>query len=109
MRRFLSILFGDDSVFAEAAAGPGFADEHVAAAALMVEAMQYGSGIFGSALVGVFADGTPWPMGWVIALCGLGSLASTRLLVPPRSAANAAGESGAEDAGPGRGPPLAAR
>jgi uncharacterized tellurite resistance protein B-like protein len=38
MKRFLSILFGDDSVFAEAAAGPRFADEHVAAAALMVEA-----------------------------------------------------------------------
>jgi uncharacterized tellurite resistance protein B-like protein len=39
MKRFLSILFGDDGAFADAAAGPaGFANEHVAAAALMVEA-----------------------------------------------------------------------
>lgn len=37
MRRFLSILFGDDSAFADAGS-PAFADEHVAAAALMVEA-----------------------------------------------------------------------
>jgi DHA1 family bicyclomycin/chloramphenicol resistance-like MFS transporter len=35
--------------------------------------MQYGMGIAGSALVGAFADGTPWPMGWVIALLGIGS------------------------------------
>ena len=44
--------------------------------------VQYGSGIVGSALVGAFADGTPWPMGWVIALAGIGSLLCARLLVP---------------------------
>ena len=37
-------------------------------------ALQYGSGIFGSGLLGIFADGTPWPMGWIIAVCGLGCL-----------------------------------
>ncbi|WP_020674820.1 hypothetical protein [Geopsychrobacter electrodiphilus] len=27
-------------------------------------------------------NGTPWPMGWVIAICGIGSLISMRLLIP---------------------------
>jgi DHA1 family bicyclomycin/chloramphenicol resistance-like MFS transporter len=38
-----------------------------------VGAIHYGSGIFGSALVGTFANGTPWPMGWVIGIAGVGS------------------------------------
>lgn len=38
----------------------------------LVGAIQYGSGIIGSALVGMFADGTPWPLGWVIGLMGIG-------------------------------------
>ena len=59
----------------------GFPDRAGAVSAL-VGAIQYGSGIFGSALVGLFADGTPWPMGWVIAASALGSLASMRLLLP---------------------------
>ncbi|MDB6174143.1 MAG: drug transporter protein [Chthoniobacteraceae bacterium] len=58
----------------------GFSKRAGAVSAL-VGAIQYGSGIIGSALVGVFADGTPWPMGWVIALAGIGSLLCTRLLV----------------------------
>jgi MFS transporter, DHA1 family, multidrug resistance protein len=45
-----------------------------------VGAVQYGCGIIGSGLVGIFADGTPWPMGWVIAVAGLGSFASATLL-----------------------------
>ncbi len=52
------------------------------AVSALIGALQYGSGIAGSGLVGAFADGTPWPMGWVIALCGIGSLACTRLLAP---------------------------
>lgn len=48
----------------------------------LVGALQYGSGIIGSGLVGVFADGTPWSMGWVISLAGLGSLACTLMLLP---------------------------
>lgn len=39
----------------------------------LVGAIQYGSGIAGSGLVGALADGTPWPMGWVIAVMGVGS------------------------------------
>ncbi|MFG1378735.1 multidrug effflux MFS transporter [Xanthobacter autotrophicus] len=55
--------------------------ERAGAVSALVGALQYGSGILGSALVGAFADGTPWPMGWVIAVAGIGSLACTRLLV----------------------------
>ena len=49
------------------------------AASAVVGAIQYGSGMIGSALIGVFADGTPWPMGCVIALAGIGSLISAVL------------------------------
>jgi MFS transporter, DHA1 family, multidrug resistance protein len=47
--------------------------DRAGAVSALVGAFQYGSGIFGSALVGIFADGTPRPMGWVIAATGLGS------------------------------------
>lgn len=57
--------------------------ERAGAVSALVGALQYGSGILGSALVGLFADGTPWPMGWVIAACGLGSFACTWLLHLP--------------------------
>ena len=56
--------------------------ERAGAVSALVGAIQYGSGIIGSALVGAFADGTPWPMGGVIALAGIGSLLCARLLVP---------------------------
>ena len=56
--------------------------ERAGAVSALVGAIQYGSGIIGSALVGAFADGTPWPMGAVIALAGIGSLLCARLLVP---------------------------
>jgi DHA1 family bicyclomycin/chloramphenicol resistance-like MFS transporter len=46
--------------------------EFSGSASALAGALQYGSGILGSALVAVFADGTPWPMGWVVAICGLG-------------------------------------
>lgn len=55
--------------------------QRAGAVSALVGALQYGSGIIGSGLVGLFADGTPWPMGWVIALCGIGSLLSMRLLM----------------------------
>ena len=42
----------------------------------------FAGGVVGSALVGALADGTPWPMGLVIAMCGLGSFASARALLP---------------------------
>lgn len=48
----------------------------------LIGAIHYGSGIAGSGLVGAFADGTPWPMAWVILVCGLFSLLSMGLLIP---------------------------
>jgi MFS transporter, DHA1 family, multidrug resistance protein len=58
--------------------------ERAGSVSALVGAIQYGSGIIGSALVGAFADGTPRPMGWVIALAGIGSLLCARLLVSAR-------------------------
>ncbi|MDB6033195.1 MAG: drug transporter protein, partial [Verrucomicrobiales bacterium] len=55
--------------------------ERAGAVSALVGAIQYGSGIIGSALVGAFADGTPWPMGWVIAIAGVGSLLCARFLL----------------------------
>jgi DHA1 family bicyclomycin/chloramphenicol resistance-like MFS transporter len=54
--------------------------ERAGAVSALVGAIQYGAGIFGSALVGALADGTPRPMGWVIALAGIGSLLCARPL-----------------------------
>jgi len=54
------------------------------AASAAVGAMHYGSGILSAALLGWFADGTPWPMGWVICVCGAGSLAAAFSLVRSR-------------------------
>jgi DHA1 family bicyclomycin/chloramphenicol resistance-like MFS transporter len=56
----------------------------VGAASALVGAIQYGSGVLGSALVGAFADGTPWPLGWVVALSGLGTLASALVALRSR-------------------------
>jgi DHA1 family bicyclomycin/chloramphenicol resistance-like MFS transporter len=54
------------------------------AVSALVGAIQYGGGILGSALVGVFADGTPWPMGWVVGVSGVGCLVCA-MLVPERT------------------------
>ncbi|MEG3159416.1 multidrug effflux MFS transporter [Sphingomonas sp. LB2R24] len=56
--------------------------ERAGTASALVGAIQYGAGIVGSALVGAFADGTPWPMGWVVAVAGTGCLLSGRLFLP---------------------------
>ena len=58
------------------------APQRAGAVSALVGAVQYGSGMAGSALVGAFADGTPGPMGWVIALGGVGSAACAWLLLP---------------------------
>jgi MFS transporter, DHA1 family, multidrug resistance protein len=50
--------------------------DRAGAVSALVGAAQHGAGIASSALVGAFADGTPWPMGWVIAAAGLGSALS---------------------------------
>jgi DHA1 family bicyclomycin/chloramphenicol resistance-like MFS transporter len=48
----------------------------------LVGALQYGAGIGGSGLLGLFADGTPRALGGVIALAGLGAAASAWFFVP---------------------------
>ena len=55
--------------------------ERAGSVSALIGAIQYGTGITGSALVGIFADGTPWPMGCVIALMSIGSLLCALLLV----------------------------
>ncbi|MGI4731047.1 MAG: multidrug effflux MFS transporter, partial [Janthinobacterium lividum] len=49
--------------------------EKAGATSAFVGFVQFGSGIVGSALVGWFADGTPRPMGLVIAVLGVASFA----------------------------------
>lgn len=58
------------------------APERAGAVSALIGSVQYGTGILGSALVGVLADGTPWPMAYVITLMGLACAASALLLVP---------------------------
>ncbi|PKU24791.1 Bcr/CflA family multidrug efflux MFS transporter [Telmatospirillum siberiense] len=53
------------------------------AASAVVGATHYGSGIFSAAALGWFADGTPWTMGWIIGVTGLGSLGAALFLVRP--------------------------
>ena len=62
--------------------------ESAGAASALIGALQYGFGVLGSTLVAVFADGTPWPMGAVMAIFGLGSLLCFYFILPtyaPRS------------------------
>jgi MFS transporter, DHA1 family, multidrug resistance protein len=69
-------------IVANSVAGALAAFPHKAgAASALVGAMHYGTAMLGAALVGWFADGTPWTMGWVIGLGGLGTFASAMLLV----------------------------
>lgn len=48
--------------------------EQAGAVSALVGAIQYGGGIAGSALLGAFADGTPWPMGAVIGATAIGAI-----------------------------------
>lgn len=43
-------------------------------ASALVGAMQYGCAMLGSAMVAYFANGTPLPLGWALAICGTGCL-----------------------------------
>lgn len=64
-------------ILANAVAGAlSSVQQRAGAASAVVGAIQYGSGMVGSALVALFANGTPAPMGSVMALAGIGSLAS---------------------------------
>jgi DHA1 family bicyclomycin/chloramphenicol resistance-like MFS transporter len=57
----------------------------------LIGASQFGTGIFGSALVGVFADGTPRPLGALMAFFGIGSMLCAVLLVPRGNASTEGG------------------
>lgn len=60
--------------------------EHAGAASALVGTVQYGAGVLGSGLVGMFADGTPGPMGAVIAATSMCCAACVWLLklFPPQ-------------------------
>lgn len=69
-------------IVANSVAGALAAFPHKAgAASALVGAMHYGMGVLGAALIGWFADGTPWTMGWIIGLGGIGTFVSAMLLV----------------------------
>jgi MFS transporter, DHA1 family, multidrug resistance protein len=48
----------------------------------LIGASQFGAGVVGSALVGAFADGTPWPLGALMAFFGVGAMLCAVYLVP---------------------------
>jgi DHA1 family bicyclomycin/chloramphenicol resistance-like MFS transporter len=48
--------------------------EQAGAVSALFGTIQYGTGILGSALVGAFSDGTPWPMGMVVGGFAVGGL-----------------------------------
>jgi DHA1 family bicyclomycin/chloramphenicol resistance-like MFS transporter len=56
--------------------------EFAGSTSALVGSLQYGTGILGSGLVGIFADGTPRPMAVVILLFGIGSVLCARWVVP---------------------------
>ncbi|MGC1331133.1 Bcr/CflA family multidrug efflux MFS transporter [Pseudomonas sp.] len=58
--------------------------EVAGAVSALIGALHYGSGIYGSGLVGALADGTPRPMAWVIAACGVGSVVCAFGMVKPQ-------------------------
>ena len=53
---------------------------HAGAASAMVGCIHYACGVVGSALVGMFDDGTPWPMGAVIGASGVLCFLTARAL-----------------------------
>ena len=63
-------------------------------ASSLVGAMHYGSGVLSAAMLGWFADGTPWPMGWIVGAAGIGclitALLQTRLAPVPTLAVESA-------------------
>ena len=77
-------------IVANSVAGALVAFPHKAgAASALVGAMQYGTGVVTAAMVGWFADGTPWTMGWIIGLGGVGTWAAAWFLVGPTNPGSA--------------------
>lgn len=70
-------------ILANAVAGAlSSVQQRAGAASAVVGAIQYGSGMVGSAVVGVLANGTPAPMGLVMLVAGAACLAMTILNRP---------------------------
>ncbi len=46
----------------------------------LIGAMHYGSGVISAAILGLLTDGTPWTMGLLVGIAGVGSLVSATLL-----------------------------
>lgn len=64
-------------IVANSVAGALAAHPHQAgAASSLVGAMHFGSGILSAAMLGWWADGTPWTMAWIMGVAGVGSLAT---------------------------------
>ncbi len=51
------------------------------AVSALTGSVQYGSGVIGSGAIGLLADGTPWPLGLVIAISGIGCFLAMLLIV----------------------------
>lgn len=51
-------------------------------ASSLVGALHYGSSVLSAALLGGFADGTPWPMGAIVGAAGVGCLVTVLLQTP---------------------------
>lgn len=56
--------------------------QYAGAVSALIGALQYGTGILGSGLVAAENDGTPWPMGWVIAALATASCLCALFIVP---------------------------
>ncbi|WP_459614449.1 Bcr/CflA family multidrug efflux MFS transporter [Bordetella sp. 2513F-2] len=56
--------------------------QQAGSASALVGATHFGCGVLSAAMVGWFADGTPWTMGWIMAACAGGCLLS--MLAPSR-------------------------
>lgn len=55
------------------------------AVSALVGACHYGSGILGSMLVGVLSNGTPWPLGLIVVLCGVGAAMCAWVFLPSQT------------------------
>jgi DHA1 family bicyclomycin/chloramphenicol resistance-like MFS transporter len=56
--------------------------QYAGAVSALIGSLQYGTGILGSGLVAAETDGTPWPMGLVIAVFAVASFLCARFVVP---------------------------
>lgn len=58
--------------------------DQAGATSALAGSIQFGSGVFATALLGWLADGTPRPMGTIIASVGIGAFIMVLLVTRPR-------------------------